>query len=97
MAVLYQRHEFVERFVKDYAWSLIREEKVPNNSDEKYPLWYNNHKYDKKVGFSALEHLSDADEISERAKIRKTIVTKMIHDLDMDVLTDILHQSDGTY
>ncbi|KAL1889129.1 hypothetical protein Sste5346_009075 [Sporothrix stenoceras] len=96
MAVLYERHDFVERFVEAYPRSLKAQEKVPkdSNQNEKYPLWYNNHKWDPDAKtFDLRPPLADGDRGSERAKIRIVIVTKMIHLLGIDLLPDILHQS----
>ena len=104
MAVLHEKYEFVEIFVNAYPESLSRESVLPNLGDQtdkkdKYPLWYNNQKWDKKterfIPKPPLCKQRDGDSATPRAKIRNLIVTKMIHELDMDRLPDILHRSQG--
>ncbi|KAM3562177.1 hypothetical protein MY1884_001991 [Beauveria asiatica] len=100
MAILYGRYAFVERFVENYPKSLNALKKVPNTStDEKrYPLWYNNHWWDDKTSkFILLPDLTDKESNSPRGKIRDVIVTKMIHLLSMNQLSDILHKSDEPF
>lgn len=95
LAILHQKDNFVERFVDAYPSSLTIPCKVPyNGSHEKmYPLWYNNHTYtpdEDEVVFSPYEEHSTV-----RTRIRDIVVTKMIHLLDLENLTDILHRSNG--
>lgn len=109
MAVLHQKSEFVEIFLNECSVSLSIEMALEpgrgnkGNKTDKFPLWYNNHqwiscedKFEPITG--SLERACDPpEEESERSKIRDLIVDKMIHDLDMNRLTDFLHRSLGMY
>lgn len=109
MAVLHQKSEFVKIFLNECSVSLSIEMALEpgrgnkGNKTDKFPLWYNNHqwiscedKFEPITG--SLERACDPpEEESERSKIRDLIVDKMIHDLDMNRLTDFLHRSLGMY
>ena len=98
MAVRHERPGFVERFVEDYPKSLEAQEKVPNDSDDdkQYPLWYNNRKWNPKTKkYDRRQLLVNGEVDSPQTRIRRAIITKMIHRLDIDKLSDILHRSQG--
>ncbi|KAF4452933.1 Peptidase S8/S53, subtilisin/kexin/sedolisin [Fusarium austroafricanum] len=102
MAVLYEKVEFVKIFVNDYPEALSREAAVPGpwgtEKKDKYPLWYNNRKWDDKEGKGEWKVIAKPSaKQGNRTTIRNLIVTKMVHELDMDKLPDILHRSNEPF
>ena len=104
LAVIYEKIPFIQMFLDEYPQSLSQERgsliegSGPDNKD-KFPLWYNNHKWNGRT-FDPKKcepGPRNGQNRSLRAEIRDMIVTKMIHEIDMNLLSDILHRSLGMY
>ncbi|KAI1486280.1 hypothetical protein F5X96DRAFT_655762 [Biscogniauxia mediterranea] len=101
LAVMYERPNFVELFVQHYPEAVNNEcavsvqDPVPSSMEKQFPLWYNNHSWDKaRSDFSPRENPRNL----ERTRIRTAIVTKMVHHINnMERLSDIFHKSDEPF
>ncbi|CAH0024479.1 unnamed protein product, partial [Clonostachys rhizophaga] len=103
-AVLYGSLKFIKLFVEEdpqalgVAVKLPADDGVPgvngvSDGDDRFPLWYNNHRRERSTGNELKFVLRKSKPDKVRGDIRDFLVDKMTRELPIDKLSDILHRS----